>query len=295
MSQNLPIVTPIRRTRRRISLRKITQTIIAHAVLGSGAILFSLPMLWSISASLKSASEVQLQSNWIPSDPQWMNYVEVFKIQPFGLFIWNTLIITFFCVIGQTISASLVAYGFSRFRFRGRNFLFGVLLSTMLLPGQVMMIPVFMIWNHFHLVDTYVPLILPSFLGGGAFSIFLFRQFFMTIPREYDEAAMIDGCGWIRIYWEILLPLARPAVITIVLFSIIGHWEDFMGPLIYLITREKYTISLGLNLFRDLYGGAEFLHLVMAASLIQIAPVIVLFFIGQRYFMKGIVIGGLKG
>ncbi|MBC8065834.1 MAG: carbohydrate ABC transporter permease, partial [Chlorobia bacterium] len=191
------------------------------------------------------------------------------------------------------LSSSIVAYGFARFQFKGRNFLFGLLLATMMLPHQVTMIPVFMIWRELGAIDTFYPLLIPSIFGGGAFNIFLMRQFFQTIPREFDEAAMLDGAGFFRIWWRILLPLSGPVVATVAVLSFIGHWDDFNGPLIYLNSPEKYTVSLGLRMFQDSYGSET--NQLMAASLIHILPMIVLFFCAQRYFMKGINLSGLGG
>jgi multiple sugar transport system permease protein len=163
----------------------------------------------------------------------------------------------------------------------------------MMLPSQVTMIPVFLLWRQFGLIDTFAPLVAPAFFGGGAFTIFLLRQFFMTIPRELDEAAMLDGANPLTIWWRVLLPLSRPALITVILFSFIGHWDDFMGPLIYLNSMEKYTVSIGLRMFQDQFGTQ--LELLMAAALIHILPTILLFFVAQRYFIKGIALTGLKG
>jgi multiple sugar transport system permease protein len=206
----------------------------------------------------------------------------------------NTLIVTCFAVVGQVLSASLVAYGFARFNFPGKRVFFIMVLSTMLLPAQVTMIPVFIIWQKLGLVDTFAPLTIPAYLGGGAFTIFLLRQFYLTIPRELDEAAMIDGCSYFGIWRHIILPLSRPALITVLLFAFMANWDDFMSPLIYLHSQEKLTVSIGLRLFQDQYGQTN-LPLLMAASLLHITPVVIIFLIGQRYFIKGIVMTGLKG
>lgn len=259
-----------------------------------GAVVFSVPFLWTVSTALKTNQQVfAVPPQWIPNPPQWKNFQRAWTELPFPTFVFNTVLITVIAVIGQVWSASLVAYGFARFRFPGRNVLFYLMLSTMMLPAQVTMIPVFLLWRELRLIDTFAPLTVPSFFGGGAFTIFLLRQFFMTIPRELDEAAMLDGASPFGIWWRVLLPLSRPALVTVVLFSFLGHWDDFMGPLIYLNSMEKYTVSIGLRMFQDLFGTQ--LELLMAASLIHILPTIVLFFIGQRYFVKGIALTGLKG
>ncbi len=234
-------------------------------------------------------------------DPQFSNFRKAWNPldkggtlpEPFYRFVLNTYTITIINIIGQTLSCSLVAYGFARFRFRGRKALFLLLLSTMMLPAQVTMIPVFLIWNKARLVDTFTPLTLPSFFAQNAFFVFLLRQFFLTIPRELDEAAMIDGCGPLRIWWSILMPLCKPAITTVAVLAFIANWDDFIGPLIYLNDLRNYTVSVALRLFQD-QQGTEY-NLLMAAALIHIVPVLLVFFFAQRYFVKGIATTGLKG
>jgi len=233
-------------------------------------------------------------------DPQIDNFAKAWNSYehggalplPFYVFVLNTYTITILNIIGQTLSCSLVAYGFARFRFRGRKGLFLLLLSTMMLPPQVTMIPVYLIWNTAGLVNTFGPLTIPAYFAQNAFFVFLLRQFFLGIPRELDEAAMIDGCGPLRIWWQIVLPLSKPAITTVAVLSFIGHWDDFLGPLIYLNDLHNYTVSIALRLFQDQYG-SDF-NLLMAAALIHIVPVLVLFFLAQRYFVKGIAMTGLK-
>ena len=259
-----------------------------------GAVVFSIPFLWTVSTALKTNEQVYaVPPRWIPNPIEWGNFRDAWTELPFPTFVLNTVTITVLATFGQVLSASLVAYGFARFKFRGRNALFYLMLSTMMLPSQVTMIPVFLLWRQLGLIDTFAPLIVPAFFGGGAFTIFLLRQFYLTVPRDLDEAAMLDGASPFGIWWRILLPLSRPALITVVLFSFLTHWDDFMGPLIYLNTMEKYTVSIGLRMFQDMFGTK--LELIMAASLIHIIPTIVLFFIAQRYFVKGIALTGLKG
>jgi len=267
---------------------------VTFVLLCLGSAIFSIPFIWTVSTALKTKEQVfAVPPVWIPNPVQWENFRRAWTELPFPTFVFNTVLITLISVVGQVTSASLVAYGFARFRFKGRTFLFYLLLSTMMLPAQVTMIPVFLIWRALGLIDTFAPMTVPAFFGGGAFTIFLLRQFFMTVPRELDEAAMIDGCSYFGIWWRILLPLSRPALVTVTLFSFLAHWDDFMGPLIYLNSMEKYTVSIGLRMFQDMFGTE--LELLMAASLIHILPTIVLFFIGQRYFIKGIALTGLKG
>ena len=233
-------------------------------------------------------------------DPQWTNFAKAWNPidkggtlpQPFYRFVLNTYTITIINIIGQTLSCSLVAYGFARFRFRGRGLLFMLLLSTMMLPSQVTMIPMYLLWNKARLIDTFAPLTIPSFFAQNAFFVFLLRQFFLNIPRELDEAAMIDGAGPLRIWWQILLPLCKPALTTVAVLAFIANWDDFLGPLIYLNDLRNYTVSIALRLFQD-QQGTEF-NLLMAAALIHIIPVLILFFLAQRYFVKGIAMTGLK-
>ena len=212
---------------------------------------------------------------------------------PFLKYFLNTIVIVVPIIFGTVASSSLAAYGFSRFNFPLRKMWFAVCISSMLIPGAVTMIPLFLLWKNFGLVNTYAPLIIPCFFGGGAFNIFLFRQFFMTIPRELDEAAKIDGAGFWLIYYRILLPQLVPVTIVVALFTFMGTWNDFLGPLLYLYDMEKYTVALGLQLFSSAYGSNY--GAVMAGATIMTIPSIVIFFIGQRYFMQGIVTTGLKG
>ncbi len=273
---------------------RVLSRIALYFVLILGACIVTIPFIWTVSTALKTPEQVYLlPPRWIPSPISFANFAKAWTALPFALFLRNTMFVTGMCLIGQLFSASLVAYGFARFKFTGKTALFYMLLGTMMLPGQVTMIPTFLIWRNFRLIDTFYPLIVPAYLGGGAFTIFLLRQFFMSIPRDLDEAAMIDGCSYFGIWWRIILPLSKPALTTVVIFSFLSHWDEFMGPLIYLQSMEKYTVSIGLRLFQDQYGAQ--LDLLMAASLIHILPCIILFFVAQRYFIKGIVMSGIKG
>ncbi len=259
--------------------------------------LFILPFLWMLSVSIQDAQGVFAQPfRWIPPSPRWQNYADATAAAPFGRYLLNTVVITGSVLLLTLFSCSLVAFGFSRLRFRGRNLLFWLCISTMMLPGQVTMIPLYMGYARLGWVDTFLPLIVPS-LFGSPFYIFLLRQFFLTIPREYDEAAVLDGAGLLRIYWSIILPLARPALATVALFCFVGTWNDFFGPLIYLNSPEKATLTLGLNMLKTQIIGSQNLqwHLLMAASVLVMIPNIVVFFLVQRQFIKGIQLGGLRG
>lgn len=260
-----------------------------------GSLIFIFPLLWTVSTALKTYQQAfAYPPVWVPRPAVWANFTEAWKTlpQPFHVFVLNTYTITVLAAAGTVLSCSLVAYGFARFRFRGRNALFLLLLSTMMLPGQVTMIPVFVFWSSLGLVDTIVPLVLPAWFAVSAFSVFLLRQFYMTIPADLDEAAMIDGCSYFGIWWRIIMPLSRPALITVAILSFLGGWNDFLGPLIYLNSVGKYTVSIALNMFQDLYYVR--MELMMAAALVHIVPVIVIFFAAQRYFIKGIAMTGLK-
>jgi ABC-type glycerol-3-phosphate transport system permease component len=222
-----------------------------------------------------------------------MNFLQVFRMLPFHRFIFNTVCITSLAVFGQVCSACLVGYSFARIRWPFRDFLFVVLLSTIMLPGEITMIPVFILFNKIGWVNTWLPLIVPAYFGGGVFNIFLMRQFFKTIPVDLEDAARIDGCSTFRIFFTIMAPLAKPAIATICVLGFIGYWNDFQGPLIYLSDYLKYPISMGIYMFKS----AEFMfaNYVMAASLISVVPVLLIFFSAQQYFVKGIVLTGIKG
>jgi multiple sugar transport system permease protein len=239
---------------------------------------------------------------WVPSEQLSLmrrvhfhveNYAQAWTAKPFTLFAFNTLWITFWCILGQVLSASLVAFGFARLQWPGRNLLFFAMLATMMLPSEVTMIPSYLIYRRLGWIDSFLPLTVPSFLGGSAFFIFLFRQFFMTLPRELDEAARVDGCSSFRIYWNVLMPLCKPIIATIAVFSFVGVWNDFQTPLIYLNSSEKFTLAVGLRFFQGTYD--TYMHLLMAASTLVLLPVIVVFFFAQKQFVKSIVLTGIKG
>jgi ABC-type glycerol-3-phosphate transport system permease component len=268
--------------------------IVVYTLLCMGAFVLMIPFAWMVSTSLKLPGAVfNWPPEWIPDPVVWSNYPKAWNYLPFSTFLQNTLIITITTVIGQTLAASLVAYSFARLRWIGRDTLFMVVLATLMLPYHVTMIPVFAIWKQLNAVDTLVPLILPAFFGGGAFNIFLMRQFFMSIPLELDDAAKIDGASILGIYGRIILPLSKPVVGTVAIFSFLFHWNDFLGPLIYLNSTDKYTLALGLRLFQGQYDTKW--ELLMAASLIVMIPVLLIYFMAQRYFVQGIVFTGIKG
>ncbi len=256
--------------------------------------IFIIPFLITLGDSLKSFLEIYAMPRvWIPRPPQWSNFADVFRVLPFHRFFINTICITMLSLFGQVGSAAIVGYSFARLRWPFRDFFFIVLLSTMMLPGQVTMIPIFLLFNKLGWINTWLPLIVPAYFGGGVFNIFLLRQFFKTIPTALEDAAKIDGCSQPRILFTIMLPLAKPALVTVTILGFIGIWNDFMGPLIYLSDYAIYPISLGIWMFKSAEG--MFPHYVMAASLLSLTPVLILFFSAQRYFVKGIVLSGIKG
>lgn len=224
--------------------------------------------------------------------PRWQNYVDALTKVPFGRYLLNTLVVVFFGTLGTVVSCIMVAYGFSRFRAKGLNWIFLIVLATIMLPAQVTLIPTFIIFKTIGWYDTLLPLIVPAFFAN-AWDIFLFRQFFMSLPLELDDAARIDGAGPWQILWHIIIPQAKPVIITVTIFSILYAWNDFFGPLIYLQSEKNWTISLGLQMFNAIYRNND--ALLMAASVMTLVPVVILFFIAQRYFIQGVVVSGIKG
>lgn len=267
--------------------------LIAYLLLVSLSIVFIVPFVWLVTTSVKPDSQIlHYPPIWIPHPFNWRNYADGLTAIPFALYLRNTLMICAAVVVGTTVSCSMVAYGLSRIPWKGRDVLFYALVGTMLLPPQVTMVPVFSIFKNLGWLDTYLPLTFPSFLAG-AFSVFLLRQFFRTIPNELTEAARMDGTTEFDNYWRIVLPLAKPALWTVGLFAFIGAWNDYLGPLIYLFDDRKYTLSLGLAMFRTQYG-AEWGQM-MAVSTVVTVPLVILFFFTQRTFVQGITMTGIKG
>lgn len=264
-----------------------------YLLLLAGGIIVSIPFVWMVSTSLKELGQVFLfPPVWIPNPIVWSNYQEALTAVPFARYFWNTVVVAGTSVVGLMLASSLAAYSFSRLRWKGRDALFIIVLSTMMLPQQVTLIPQFIIFRYMKWVDTFLPLIVPACLGS-AFQIFLFRQFFLTIPLEMDEAARIDGCSLLGIYWRIILPLSVPALATGALFAFRFRWDQFLEPLIYLNSPRNYTLALGLRMFQSQEGTRW--HLLMAASCVSMLPVLLTFFLGQRYFVQGVVVTGVKG
>jgi ABC-type glycerol-3-phosphate transport system permease component len=275
--------------------RRRIQATVAFIVIVIGAAVIMMPMVWMISTSLKRQMEVfVLPPKWIPNPPQWSNYPEIFRVASFGRYLLNSTIITSASIIGSVLSCSLAAYGFARLRFPGRDLIFILILSTLMLPESMTLIPRFIIFEKLGWLNTFKPLIVPSFFGS-AFQIFLLRQFFRTIPVDLEDAARLDGAGTFRIFATIVLPLSKPALVTAAIFSFIFTWNDFIRPLLYLSTEEKYTVAIGLLNFTGSNRVGPQMHLLMAASFIATLPVLIVFLISQRLFVKGIVFSGMKG
>jgi ABC-type glycerol-3-phosphate transport system permease component len=266
-----------------------------YTVLIAGAILLGLPLVWLISSSLKvNAMIFAYPPQWIPNPVEWRNFVTVWTTVPFALYTLNTMHICIFAVLGGTLSSAFVAFGFARLRFPARDILFLVLLGTMMIPFHVTLIPSFVLYKFLHWLDTFKPFTIVPWFGGSAFSVFLFRQFYMTLPLELDDAARIDGCNSFDIFWRIILPQSKPALGVIAIFGFMGNWNGFILPLIYLQSPEKYPLALGINLLRSGQYGLTQWNLLMAASLMMCVPVIIVYFVAQRYFVQGIVFSGIE-
>ncbi|MCL6429884.1 MAG: carbohydrate ABC transporter permease [Anaerolineae bacterium] len=254
----------------------------------------SLPLIYMVSTSLKpNGTEYEFPIRWIPQRFAWENYRIAFQSIPTLVFLKNTLIIALVSLVGELLTASLAAYGFARLRFPGRDVLFMLMMSTLMLPFFVTMIPLFVLYRTLGWVNTLYPFTVPAFFGGGPVFIFLLRQFYLTLPPELDDAARIDGAGFFRTWWSVLLPLTRPALATVAILSLVHHWNDFTGPLILLNSEDRFTLALGIRLFRDQYR--TYFNQTMAYSTMMTAPVITVFFIFQKYFIKGISMTGLTG
>ncbi|MGQ9555579.1 MAG: carbohydrate ABC transporter permease [Anaerolineae bacterium] len=267
-----------------------------YAIICLGAVVFAMPFLWMLSTAVTPKEWLgAVPKKWIPPRLEWMNYIQPWTYFDFAKFYRNTIFITVMNVIGVLVSASLVAFGFARIRFWGRNVIFLATLATMMLPGQVTLIPQYLLWSRLHAINTYWPLIVPNWLGSAAYDIFLLRQFYMTITTEYDDAARIDGCGWWGIYRRILLPMITPAIGVLAIINFSFNWNDFFGPLIYINEPSKYTVAIGLRLFQAGRTGETRMGEVMAMTIESMIPVLVAFFLAQRYFIQGIVISGVKG
>jgi len=257
-------------------------------------ITFLVPTFWMLSSSLKASTEVFSHPiRWLPSDPQWNNYAKAFELLPLATFIKNTIIIVIFAVLGTVISSAMVAYSFARINWPGRNIWFGLLLATMMLPDVVTLVPRFILFKNLKWLDTFLPLIVPYWGGIGAIYVFLMRQFFLGIPMELEDAAEIDGASRMRVLIQILLPLSKPVIATVAVFALLQHYNDYMNPLIYIRSIEKWPMALGLQAYNSSY--VQNWEIVFAASTVMLIPIVLIFLVAQRYFVQGIAMTGFGG
>lgn len=275
---------------------KYVGRVVLYLIVLAGAVLFALPFVWMVRTSVMPPWQIFIfPPQWIPVELHWTNWATPWTTQPFGVWFQNTFILAFGSTLGTVLSTSIVAYALARIPFRGSRRLFMVIIATMMLPPQVTLIPRYVIFSRLGWIDSLKPLIVPEWLAFSAYNVFLLRQYMMTIPLEYDEAATIDGCGLFGIYWRIILPLSAPALGVIAISHFTWSWNEFLNALIYLNTYQKFTISIGLRLLQS-HGHAHVdWAALMAATLQSTIPVMVLFFAAQRYFIQGVVITGVKG
>ncbi len=269
-----------------------------YVLLIGGAFIFMLPLILMVSTSLKSYTEInQYPPTFLPNEVVLSNYSEAWSYRNTNFPRWtlNTVFIIVAVVPGVVLTSSLCAYGFARLKFPGRNLWFMLVLASVMLPPQVTLIPLYILFHKLGWLNTFAPLIIPAWFGGGAINIFLLRQFFMQIPRELDEAAIIDGAGHLTIWWRMYLPLSRPALISVALLTILGIWNDFLGPFIYLTNPDNYTLALGLNVFRNIFPQIPRNDYIMSISTLMVLPMVVMFLFAQRYIVQGFVTSGLKG
>ncbi|MEZ4711436.1 MAG: carbohydrate ABC transporter permease [Caldilineaceae bacterium] len=277
--------------------RQRTQRIITYILLTLAGLTFAFPLYWTVSSSLQTWQELRsFTPHFFPAAPQWGNYADVFQAVPFARWLLNSLLIVAITIPGTIITATMTAYAFARFNFVGKSVWFVLMLGTMMIPATVTLIPQYLLWFKLKMINTYVPLTIGSWLGGSAFMIFLLRQFIMSIPRDLDEAALIDGANPFHILWRVIVPLMKPALTTVAILQFLNEWNDFFAPFIYLNRQELYTAAVGLRYFQyiPLETSDPRDHLLMAAAAIMTIPVIALFAAAQRYFISGVVLSGLK-
>lgn len=274
--------------------KKLTGRIFLYLLLIIGSIMCLMPLLWMTRSSLMTNVEIfMVPIHWLPKACQWKNYADIFSTLPFLTYYANSIKLVIGVVSGVVITSSICAYGLSRIDWGGKNIVFACIMGSMMLPAAVTIIPTFLMFRTIGLTNSLAPLIIPAWLGGGAFYIFLLRQFFLSIPKDLDEAAYMDGATHIVIFTKIMLPLTKPALVVVGIFAFMNTWNDFLGPLIYLNSDSKYTVALGLQLFIGSYR-AEW-QLMMAAACLVVVPAILVFMLGQRYLIEGITMTGVKG
>jgi multiple sugar transport system permease protein len=289
-----PNSTAWKQIRNNYVVRRLLSRGVVHAVLLFLVLISIIPLLYMVSTSFKpNGTEYQVPIRWIPDRLAWENYSLALTSVPTFTFLANTLIVTIVSLIGELLSCSLAAYAFARLRFPGRNFLFLTMLSTLMLPFFVIVIPLFILFRNLGWIDTLLPLTVPAFFGINSLFIFFLRQSFMTLPLELDEAARVDGASFFRIWWSIIMPLSKPALVTVAILSLVFHWNDFQGPLIFLNSQKNFTLALGIQLFRNQYR--TFFNQTMAFATLMTAPILIVFFIFQKHFIKGIAMTGLSG
>lgn len=276
------------------STSKTLSAVGVYAALTVISLIMLVPFLWMLSTSFKEPQDIfTYPPQLIPPVFRFQNYVDVFSLIPFHRFYFNSVYISFVVVAGTVFFASLAGYAFAKIPFTGRNAVFLVLLSAMMIPHEVTAIPMFLFMRDLGWIDTHMPLILlPIFGASGVFGIFVMRQFFITVPTELEEAAMIDGCNRFRIYWQIMLPIARPGMATLTIFTFVTIWNEFFDPLIFINTRELMTLPLGLSLFTDEIGTSW--HYLMSATVMATVPLLIVFFMAQKRFIEGVAMTGLK-
>ncbi len=276
----------------------LTWVIISYILIIAGAIGMLMPFLWMVSTSLKDINQVFIiPPKWIPEPIHWENYKRVFELLDFARYYLNTILVTTGRMAGMFIACTLAAYAFARLKFPGRDILFFLLLSSLMLPFEVLMVPVFILMKNLRWINTYQVLIIPHALGafGGAFSVFLLKQFFLTIPKELEEAAIIDGASPFRIFWSVMLPLVKPALAAMAIFTFGSAWNDFTYPLIVTNTDNMKVLALGIAGFKGFREGLTQWPLMMAASAMSILPIVIVFVLAQKYFIEGVKTSGLKG
>ena len=276
--------------------RRRIQHTLSYLVLSVGGFFILVPLLWMVSTALKEPADVyRFPPEIIPSPVKWSNFHEALTIMPFSRYYINTATVTATNIVGHLLSCSLVAFAFARLRAPGRTALFMVVLSTIMIPFYVRMIPLFILYKALGWLDTLKPLIVPAFFAGNAFYIFLLRQFFLTFSTELEDAARIDGCSTFGVYRRVIMPLATPALAVVAVFDFVHNWNDFLGPLIFLSSNRSRTVAVGLAYFQGSMETAPLTHLLMASALVSVIPVLILFFFTQRRFIQGIVFTGVKG
>jgi len=274
--------------------QRMISKLLGFLFVGGGGLIMMLPFVWLISSSFKAASKIYVFPPQLIPDPfRWQNYVEVFSAVPVLLYTQNTLIVTVFATIGTVLSSIIAGYAFARLRFKGRDLMFSALLETLMLPYVVIMIPIYVMFSKIGWVNTLWPLIIPAYFGD-AFFIFLLRQFFRTIPMELEDAARIDGASRPRVLFQIMAPLARPAIIVVTIQSVLDNWKAFMEPLIFLTKRNVWTLALGLNSLQRFETGRDWTHYMMVLGVFMVVPVVIMYFLAQREFIQGIVLTGMK-